>query len=175
MKLDVQLQRIHADLGITPKYLSENKLTYCQQAPLEQLEVVDIDFEGKPFILNVAAVPSWNKMCKAASADGVLIKPFSGFRSYLYQKGLIEKQMAKGRVLGDILTTLAIPGFSEHHTGRAVDLCEANKSVLDDKYELSEAYLWLTENAAHFNFQLSYPRNNKLGIIFEPWHWCYWE
>ncbi|MBK7960075.1 MAG: D-alanyl-D-alanine carboxypeptidase family protein [Bdellovibrionales bacterium] len=33
------------------------------------------------------------------------------------------------------------------------------------------AVLWLTENASRFEFQLSYPRNNDHGIIYEPWHW----
>ncbi|MHB8392777.1 MAG: D-alanyl-D-alanine carboxypeptidase family protein, partial [Acidobacteriaceae bacterium] len=27
-------------------------------------------------------------------------------------------------------------------------------------------------HAGHFGFRLSYPRNNRHGIAYEPWHWA---
>ncbi|MGA7934447.1 MAG: D-alanyl-D-alanine carboxypeptidase family protein, partial [Kovacikia sp.] len=32
---------------------------------------------------------------------------------------------------------------------------------------------WLQANAAHYSFELSYPKNNPQGVNYEPWHWRY--
>jgi len=31
----------------------------------------------------------------------------------------------------------------------------------------------LEENAARYNFELSFPEENVQGISYEPWHWRY--
>jgi len=46
-------------------------------------------------------------------------------------------------------------------------------NALSEEFENTEAYQWLVENAASYDFHLSYPRGNPYGIDFEPWHWCY--
>jgi D-alanyl-D-alanine carboxypeptidase len=30
----------------------------------------------------------------------------------------------------------------------------------------------LVENADRYGFRMSFPRNNRHGIAYEPWHWC---
>jgi D-alanyl-D-alanine carboxypeptidase len=167
------LKRIHEDLGIQESQLAANRLVACEQPPLDQLVLVDIDFEGKPFLLTSPAAEAWNKMLQAAKNDGVLLEPFSGFRSYLYQKQLIIRKLEKGRPLETILTETAIPGYSEHHTGCAVDISTDRNYKLDENFENTAAFTWLTKNANRFNFHLSYPRNNTKGIVYEPWHWCF--
>lgn len=167
------LEKIYQELQITEKHISNYRIPRCEQPLLSELEVVDIDFEGKPFILEKATAGSWKKMREAAQADKILLEPFSGFRSYVYQKQLITRKLDKGRPLDVILTETAIPGFSEHHTGRAIDICTNQKYVLDESFEKTEAFSWLMTNASRFNFRLSYPRGNTLGIIYEPWHWYY--
>ena len=42
-------------------------------------------------------------------------------------------------------------------------------------FEKTQAYLWLTQNAHKYGFYLQYPKNNKSGIMFEPWHWYFKE
>ena len=32
---------------------------------------------------------------------------------------------------------------------------------------------WLQTHAPDHGFVLSYPRGNRYGYIYEPWHWCY--
>jgi D-alanyl-D-alanine carboxypeptidase len=81
--------------------------------------------------------------------------------------------LKNGRPLDDILTHIAIPGFSEHHSGRAVDIHEDGHTVLEEEFEKTQAFAWLRENAARFGFRLSYPRGNDQGIIYEPWHWYF--
>ena len=60
--MDSFLSKIHNDLGITELHIKSCKLAFCQQAPLELLEVVDIDFLGRPFILNKNAAQAWRNM-----------------------------------------------------------------------------------------------------------------
>jgi len=36
-----------------------------------------------------------------------------------------------------------------------------------------EEYKWLCRDAHKYGFVLSYPRNNSVGMSFEPWHWRY--
>jgi D-alanyl-D-alanine carboxypeptidase len=84
---------------------------------------------------------------------------------------LIKQELGKGKSLELILKQTAIPGFSEHHGGCAVDICTEGKFYLSEEFEKSEAFAWLRENARRYSFKMSYPRDNKKGIIYEPWHW----
>jgi D-alanyl-D-alanine carboxypeptidase len=171
--MDSSLGEIHEALGITSTFLSTYRLPPCAQPPLRELEVVAIDFEGKPFVLTSRATIAWKSMCESAGAAGVTLVPFSGFRSYEYQKRLIERHRSAGRSLDDILSGTAVPGFSEHHSGCAVDICTTDKFGVDEQFDQTAAFAWLNENAVRFKFTLSYPRNNPYGIIYEPWHWFY--
>ena len=67
----------------------------------------------------------------------------------------------------------APPGFSEHHSGRALDLSTEGFAPLEEAFERSEAFKWLCGNGGRFGFTLSYPRGNRYGIVYEPWHWLY--
>lgn len=165
--------KIHEQLGITSEHLVTNKLDFHPQPALDQLKIVDIDFEGKPFILRHDVSVAWLKMKTDAAKEKVHLYPFSGFRSYLHQKRLIEHHLKNGRPIEEILTHIAIPGFSEHHTGCAIDIHAEGKPVLEENFEESNEFNWLTKNAARYGFRLSYPRSNNLGIIYEPWHWFF--
>lgn len=77
---------------------------------------------------------------------------------------------------------IALPGYSEHGSPlyTAIDFISeegingfSGKQTAEDFEKLDE-YKWLQANGARFNFYLSYPRGNKLGVAFEPWHW-HWE
>jgi len=173
--MSTYLDKIYSELGVTETHLRLQRLNPYKEPPLDTLEIVEIDFEGKPFILESGAADAWRKMHHQAKKDGISIEPFSGFRSYLYQKQLIKRKLEKGKSLETILTETAIPGFSEHHTGCAVDICTDGKYFLDESFENTNAFSWLMKNAENFNFSLSYPRNNDKGIIFEPWHWFFAE
>lgn len=73
---------------------------------------------------------------------------------------------------------VAIPGYSEHcsSTKPAIDVITENGLPSDKKplnFARSAEYHWLKKNATKFGFEQSYPKNNQLGIMFEPWHWRY--
>lgn len=168
-----QLISIHRDLGISSKHLELNRLSLQKQPQLENLKIVDIDLQGKPFILLSTAASAWLKMKEEARHEGITLLPFSGFRSYIHQKNLIDRHLKNGRSLESILTHIAIPGFSEHHSGRAIDIHENGKIVLEEEFENTPEFGWLKENASYFEFRMSYPKSNFYGIIYEPWHWFY--
>jgi D-alanyl-D-alanine carboxypeptidase len=66
-------------------------------------------------------------------------------------------------------------GYSEHHTGYAVDIGDGKAPALNLKidFENTAAFKWLKANAARFSFEMSFPRNNAQGLSYEPWHWRY--
>jgi D-alanyl-D-alanine carboxypeptidase len=171
--MGTDLKKIYEQIGITPQHLESNKLEFHLQPSLDRLKVVDIDFEGKPFILFSDAAEAWLNMKSGASKEKIHLQPFSGFRSYLHQKRLIENHLKNGRAIESILTHIAIPGFSEHHTGCAIDIHANENPVLEEAFENSEEFYWLDKNASRYGFRLSYPRSNTLGIIYEPWHWYF--
>jgi D-alanyl-D-alanine carboxypeptidase len=85
----------------------------------------------------------------------------------------VRRKLAAGVSVEDVLCVNAPPGFSEHHTGRALDLTTPRSPVLETGFEQTPAFAWLLSRADEFGFVLSYPRGNPCGFQYEPWHWCY--
>lgn len=168
-----RLRTIHRELGITEDYLNDLRLPLC----VEPAQLVDIgpDVYQRPQQLTPAAHAAWTAMRRAAESDGVELLLVSAYRGVDYQRDLIRRKLDSGRTLGDILQVIAAPGFSEHHTGRAIDLTTPGCGVLVEEFEETSAFQWLERRAGGFGFTLSYPRDNPHGISYEPWHWCYGE
>jgi D-alanyl-D-alanine carboxypeptidase len=127
--------------------------------------------DGREVLLAPLPAAAWARMRDAAAAQGIILLPLSGFRSIGRQRQIIEAKLAAGQVLGDILCVLAAPGYSEHHTGAAVDIGTPGETPLTEHFARSAAFAWLASRAADFGFGLSYPRGNPHGIAYEPWHW----
>ena len=70
---------------------------------------------------------------------------------------------------------VAIPGTSEHHTGYAVDITDAEYLLLDEQQADTFTQQWLMEHCWEYGFILRYPNGTTgyTGIIFEPWHYRY--
>lgn len=71
---------------------------------------------------------------------------------------------------------VALPGYSEHCLSRmpAIDFITLNGIPTEEKllaFAKTKEYQWLLKNAEKFCFYQSYSKNNKAGIIYEPWHW----
>jgi D-alanyl-D-alanine carboxypeptidase len=68
----------------------------------------------------------------------------------------------------------APPGYSEHHTGRAVDVTTEGVPALRGRVREDERVsAGCRERAGEFGFSLSYPAGNPHGYAYEPWHWCH--
>jgi len=166
-----QLEEIYETLGIGSDFLRECKLPVCLEP--EELVNTELDFYQRPQRLTANAFTAWTAMKEAARDDGVDFFLISAFRSIDYQCQLIEKKLQAGQPLHEILQVNAAPGFSEHHTGRAVDIGTLGCDALVEEFENTSAFQWLSDEAGNHGFSLSYPRNNSYGICYEPWHWCY--
>ena len=169
-----RLARLHQALGIPADYARSRDLRAFREASIPRLVLVGRDpTDQKPVRLAPRAAAAWRRMREAAAADGVTLLPLSGFRSVRRQTQIIRRNLAKGRPLDDLLRYVAAPGFSEHHTGRAIDIGDPADVTIEASFARTPAYRWLRHRAGEFGFSMSYPRGNRHGIGYEPWHWCW--
>jgi D-alanyl-D-alanine carboxypeptidase len=160
---------LFADLGIPIDYgRSPRRPAYAEA---QELEDVEANIIGRMQKLTPETARTWHAMKQAAGAAGVELLLVSGFRSVRYQVELFRKKLAAGHDIESILKVNAAPGFSEHHTGRAIDIASPGTRPLTEDFEKSAAFAWLTANARLYGFTMPYDRNNPFGFDYEPWHW----
>lgn len=125
--------------------------------------------------LDQEAATAFNQLLAAAAKANLTLQPISGFRSVDDQTELFEKQVQKYGSREAAAKLSAPPGYSEHHTGYAIDISDRDQPEKDLKlaFEKTTAYRWLSANAGNYDFELSFPPNNTQGVSFEPWHWRY--
>ena len=146
-----------------------------RQREARRLVAIGRNHDGRSVHLTPRTAAAWRRMRRAAARDGVSLRPISGFRSVRRQVELIREKLARGRILRSILRSMAAPGCSEHHTGRAIDIGSPAALDLDGAFARTREFRWLKVNATRFGFRLSYPRSNPHRIRYEPWHWCWRE
>lgn len=144
-------------------------ITHYKYSDCKASDIVTVD--GMKVHKDCAA--AFKKMREDAKKDGVNLRIVSGFRSTEYQKTVFPKKFAnkKNPTEKEFISRLkfsAPPGFSEHHTGLAIDI-----NSLEQTFANTKAYKWLSEHAKDYGFEMSFPQNNKQGLGFEPWHWRY--
>jgi D-alanyl-D-alanine carboxypeptidase len=169
-RYEARVAAIHRALDIAPDYGCEGHLP-LQPEPTE-LVAIGTDVFGRVQRLAPAAAARWQTMQTAAARDGIALLVVSGFRSLDYQHELIRRKLARGQSIAEILTVNAAPGYSEHHTGLALDLASVDCEPLTETFEDTSAFAWLRDNAGRFDYALSYPRGNPQGFVYEPWHWA---
>ncbi len=170
LPLDRLHERLHA-LGLDDDYGERTGL------PLVA-EPITLTFSGfdryrRPLWLIAPAARAWRSMQSAALHDNVALEAISGYRSHDYQLGIFERKLARGLGVEEILTVNAAPGYSEHHSGRALDIGTLDEPPAEESFERTSAFAWLRDNAGGYGFVMSYPRDNPYGIVYEPWHWYY--
>lgn len=165
--MDKQLEQ----LGLLQHHLDACRMTREDEATV--LVDAGIDIFDRPIQMTPGTERHWQQMRQHAANDNIELQIVSAFRSIKYQCGLFQRKLKSGIALEDILKVNAIPGFSQHHTGRALDLSTPGFEPLTESFEASRAFAWLTQHAIEHRFSLSYPRNNHQGIDYEPWHWAY--
>jgi D-alanyl-D-alanine carboxypeptidase len=166
-----KVAKLHQALGISPGYLESCKLPWCPEP--DQLVETEPDFYQRPQQLTQSAFKAWTALKTAAEEQAISLFLISAFRSVQYQHDLLATKLKNGQPIEQILRVNAAPGFSEHHTGRAIDVGTSGCDALVTEFENTKAFQWLTENAGEYGFSISYPRDNCFGIDYEPWHWCF--
>jgi len=158
------LADLWADLGISADYALARGMP-------RQREAGRLVRVGPACRLAPGAARAWKRMEEEARTDGITLRALSGFRSVRRQAWVIRRKLARGVSLATILRSVAAPGCSEHHTGCAVDVGDDTSAPLEAGFARTRAFRWLRRNAGRFHFHLSYPRGNRQGLVFEPWHW----
>jgi D-alanyl-D-alanine carboxypeptidase len=165
------LSTLHARLGIPADYAQKCRLP--AQTECTDLVPTEPDVFGRQPFLERRACMAWQAMRDAARKAGVELQLLSAYRSVEYQAGLFERKLARGDDIAGILAVNAAPGYSEHHSGRALDIGTPGFAHLEEEFERSAAFAWLRVHAHDFGFRLSFPRGNAFGVLYEPWHWYY--
>ncbi len=112
---------------------------------------------------------------EACENSGVTIEVCDAYRSVEEQEEIVRKFTEK---YGEeyVRQYVAVPGYSEHHTGLAIDihlivdgnLIEEN----DDLMECVEEWELVHSKLADYGFILRFPEGKEeiTGIEYEPWH-----
>ena len=102
---------------------------------------------------------------------GISVDALSGYRSRRTQERIWNESISAH---GEVHTRryVAMPGYSEHHTGLAIDLTlydARGNAVEDDDFE---AFEQLAPHIHKYGFILRYPagKEDVTGYSFEPWH-----
>ena len=160
-----------ASVGASPDLANERRLPMFEDAT--ELEIAHVSASGREHLLVPVVASAWKEARAAAEIEDVTLLVISGFRSFDRQLELISAKVAGGGNIDEILSVMAPPGYSEHHSGRAVDIGTPGCEPLSERFAETDAFAWLEKNAARFGFRMSYPRDNPWGFLHEPWHWCH--
>ena len=166
-----KIAEFQEQLGIPEDYSVQYGLRPCEECT--HSVSIGQDIFGRDQQMTPQAARAWFDMKAAAASCGIELEAVSAFRSVKYQAGIIRRKLKAGQNIEKILKVSAAPGYSEHHTGRAVDVTAPGFTVLEEEFENSAAFSWLMNHAQEFRFRLSFPRGNRHQIAYEPWHWYY--
>jgi zinc D-Ala-D-Ala carboxypeptidase len=116
--------------------------------------------------LHKEAAAAFYKMQSAAMSEAkVKLTVISGFRSVNEQAGIVNSKRGRGMSDKTIYSSSSEPGYSEHHTGLAMDI-----NSLDPSFGRTKEGKWLKSNAKRFGFEISFPESRPNGVSYEPWH-----
>lgn len=139
----------------------------ARPAELAQLPQ-EFTFEEYRIYIRREALGAFVRMAGDAARDSIRLIVDSGFRSPDFQRRIFQRRMAEGKSFAAIARVVAPPGYSQHHTGRAVDLVPSESA-----FQSTDAYLWLRDHAAQYGFIEAYPDDSLSAHPWEPWHWLY--
>lgn len=114
----------------------------------------------------------FQKMAEAALLDGVQLYVTSGYRDYTDQEEVFASYLAEGGE-AHALVYAAKPGYSEHQTGRALDIFTPGMTLTS--FAGTKGANWLANEAYKYGFVLRYPEDKVelTGYEYEPWHYRY--
>ena len=129
--------------------------------------------DGRNICLIRESAQALYRMYNDAKKDGVELIVTSGFRSFTTQGWLYENWNEKNDVYE--LKAVAEAGHSEHQLGTTVDFTSdaVDQDSASRRFDQTQEFEWLNENANEYGFVMSYPKNAETGYIYEPWHWRY--
>jgi zinc D-Ala-D-Ala carboxypeptidase len=88
----------------------------------EEVVMAGKDLSNRDLFLSIKTSLAWNSLRLAAGLDGISLIAVSGFRSVERQQQIVERKIKSGASMSMILAVNAAPGYSQPHTGCAIDL-----------------------------------------------------
>ena len=120
--------------------------------------------------LNGEAYRAFKQMKSDMNKEGLDVLINEGYRSYSDQEELCDYYR---NLYGDnyVSKYVALPGFSEHQTGLAIDLSSTSTRTFSN----SKEYKWMLDNSYRYGFILRYDSRLITETQFnsEPWHFRY--
>lgn len=145
----------------------------------EKVELVDVKTGlDETYKVEKKAAEAYQKLKEDLANDGVVIELDSTYRSVASQQELWDTWMVE---YGEeyVRKYVAVPGYSEHHTGLALDikLVVGDKVIYDNDEMIAEREIFAKIHAklAKYGFILRYLENKDdiTGYSYEPWHLRY--
>lgn len=153
----------------------------------ESSQLVSLD---NGYLIDKRIEADYKAFANAASEAGFPLAMVSAYRSVSSQQEVftqhVQEVMAQKGVTEEEATaetkqTMTEPGYSEHHTGLAVDVVDQDwynnytSTVLDASYGDQPGAKWIAEHAPEYGFIVRYPngREDITKITYEPWHLRY--
>ncbi|ATF73838.1 MULTISPECIES: M15 family metallopeptidase [unclassified Enterococcus] len=141
------------------------------------------------YLVDQRIVSAYEKLADAAKAAGHPLVMVSAYRSVAYQEEIfnanVNTLMSQGHTKEEAIRitklTFTEPGYSEHHTGLAVDVVDQNwyqnhtGELLNEGFGDTEGGKWLQAHAREYGFIIRYPKGKHAitQIDYEPWHLRY--
>ncbi len=187
-QLQEELEVKNKKIPDAAEQLVSNEDDWClalvnQDHPLDEeyvptlVELID-DLEVDERIVDDA-----KQMLEDAEDAGLEMVVCSAYRSYKKQRENFNDDMEtwvnSGYTMLEAYETtsksIAVPGYSEHSMGLALDIVSKSYQELDEEQEDTEEAQWLKEHCWEYGFILRYPvkATDITGIIYEPWHYRY--
>ena len=133
---------------------------------------------GREFQIEPETYRHFEQLRAAVKQKGIQIELDSVYRSVARQKEIVAEFTQKYGA-DYVKQYVAVPGYSEHHTGLAVDIClVVDGKIIDDNDEMiaqKEIFAQIHPLLAEYGFILRYlqGRENITGYSYEPWHFRY--
>ena len=158
-----------------------NKYTQLPDNWEDKIQLVTAkDAWGDEVKVEKEAYEEYKKLAKALKDEGVIIKLDSVYRSVQDQQNLWDEwSQDPEKGIDYVRKFVAVPGYSEHHTGLAIDICikKDGKLIYDNDEMIAEREIFakIHEKLADYGFILRYLENREdsTGYTYEPWHLRY--
>ena len=149
-----------------------NKYTYVPRNYKPENLVLMHEYSKENIYLVSDAYKKFVLLADSALKQGLNIRAISAYRDVSYQENLYSKY-SKNDSLEIVDTYSARPGYSEHHTGLAIDVDNINTSY--EYFEYTDEYEWMINNSYKYGFILRYPKSKEdiTGYKYESWHFRY--
>ena len=151
----------------------ENKLP---EDWLNRIELVDTENSlGEKFKVERVALINFEMLREELQKEGIDIELDSTYRSVEEQEE-IWAEWSKEKGEDYCRQYLAVPGYSEHHTGLAIDIfiIKDGKTIRENEVMIADTgdFAKIHKLLPRFGFILRYPENKEeiTGYNYEPWH-----